>query len=105
MKKCRVFKHTADKWIAEYDKTSVWPKYELADRDYVELMARYMSKIDFWCDELKNYTAVFCKAMEFMGIAAWEKRMRGLGCYWCSMNTDKGLRGLLQQWADALLIG
>jgi hypothetical protein len=33
-----VNKRTADKWLAEYDKTlntSIWLKYELADRDHV----------------------------------------------------------------------
>ena len=37
-KRGSINKRTADKWLAEYDKelnTSVWLRYELADRDHV----------------------------------------------------------------------
>ena len=43
------------------------------------------------------------KAMEYMGVTDWEKRMIGLGCDGCSANMgERGLRGLLQRslpWA------
>ena len=47
------------------------------------------------------------KAMEYMGVIDWEKRMIGLGCEGCHANMgERGLRGLLQQslpWAVVFL--
>ena len=62
-KKRGVSKRTADKWLAEYDKTlntSVWLKYELADRDHVvALKCAVCSQFKAKLESMRNYRSAF----------------------------------------------
>ena len=58
-----VNKRTADKWLAEYDKelkTSVWLKYELADRDHVvALKCAVCTQFKTRLESMRNYRSAF----------------------------------------------
>ena len=62
-KKHGVSKRTADKWLAEYDKTlnmSVWLKYKLADRDHVvALKCVVCSQFKAKLESTRNYRSAF----------------------------------------------
>ena len=58
-----VNKRTADKWLAEYDKTlntSIWLKYELADRDHVvALKCSVCTQFREKLESMRNYRTAF----------------------------------------------
>ena len=58
-----VNKCTADKWLAEYDKelnTSVWLKYELADRDHVVAQkCAVCTQFKTRLESMRNYRSAF----------------------------------------------
>ena len=119
-KKRAVSKHTAEKWVKEFDKTlnsSVWLRFEVADRDHVvSLSCAVCSQFQSKLVGMRNYRASFVdstsnvKTSSFKEHASTDMHVRAMHLFKKQQSTNVFeyapiARALTQQAMDTLAAG